>query len=149
MTRPTKPAVRSAAASVGVRVIVMTATVTHAEPGRVGGVPYSRPLLRQARVADRRDVPVVRAAATSEHRQPRELLPQLGVARGEVGGIPRVELLRLVELRVAECRGVRAEPRDPLPPFAVSLEHGVEVRWVGAVDHVVARTTAGLAVDLF
>ena len=55
----------------------------------------------------------------------------------ERGGIARVELRRLVELRVALARRVHAQPADPVREIAQVLEDVREVRRVRAVDHVV------------
>ena len=73
---------------------------------------------------------------------------QRGVALAEVARIALVELGRLVELRVAARRGVRAQAADPLQPRLAAREHVLEVRRVRAVDHVVRGPGAGLVVDL-
>ena len=54
----------------------------------------------QAGVADRRNVPVVSAAASSEHGEPWHALPQVAIAASEIHRIAGIELLRIVELGV-------------------------------------------------
>jgi len=90
---------------------------------------------------------VVGAAAASQDRQPRQPLADGEVTTGKLDRVARVELLRLVELGMALRRCVRAYAPQSLPR-TILVEHGHEVRRVGAVDHVVGDHTAGLVIDL-
>ena len=73
---------------------------------------------------------------------------QRGVALRQVGGIALVELLRLVQLGVALRRRVRAQAADPPHPRLAAGDRVLEVRRVGAVDHVVGGRAVGRVVDL-
>src|SRR5215212_4645655 len=99
-------------------------------------------------VADGGHVAVVGAAASAEHREPRELLLEGHVASSEVLRVALVQLVRLVELGVALGRGVGAHASDPLGPRRSGVEHAGEVARVGAVDHVVGGRAVRLVVDL-
>ena len=99
------------------------------------------------RLGDLPDVAVIGATAATEHV---ELGSSPSAPRNGRRGrrVAVVELGGLVELRVALRGRVGAQAADPLPPAAARLEHAVEVRRVGAVDHVVGGRAAGLLVDL-
>ena len=62
-------------------------------------------------------------------------------------GIAVVERGRGVQFGVAFGRGVGTEAGDAVDPGAAGVEHGREMRRVGAVHHVVGRRGAGGGVD--
>src|SRR6185295_10068445 len=96
------------------------------------GTSYS-PEERDARGRDLLDVPVIGAAATPHHVQPRQPALQLRVLPAQLDRIADVERRRLVQLRVALARGVRAQAPHPLRPGLPAVEHALEVSRVRAV----------------
>ena len=68
----------------------------------------------QPGVGDRLHVPEVGAAAAAQHGQVRQRFAQPDVPRAEVGRIAVIELLRLVQLGMAERRRVGPQPADAL-----------------------------------
>ena len=78
----------------------------------------------------------------------RQALAEVAVLGAELLRVAVVELGRLVELGMALGRGVGADAGDPAAPLARLGDDVVEVGRVGAVDHEVGGSAAGLAVDL-
>jgi len=81
---------------------------------------------------------VVGSAAPAEHIELREPGAQRRVAGAEVGGIALVELGRPVELGMALGGRVGAQAANAVLPRLTRREEALEVRGVGAVDHVSA-----------
>ena len=86
-----------------------------------------------------RDVPRVGAAAAADDPQGRQRPLEPTVCRGECGRVAVVELFRLVQLLVAQRRGVHPEAADPLAPGPVLPQTALDVLGVRAVDQEVRR----------
>src|SRR6476619_5303205 len=71
---------------------------------------------REPRAADRGDMALIRAAAATEHRHRREGVAQRAVLRAELLRVPLVELLGLVELRMAPGGRVQPQAVDAFRP---------------------------------
>ena len=97
---------------------------------------------------DRAHVAMVRAAAAAGDVEVRQAAAELPVAVCELVRIALVELLGLVQLRVAHPGRVRAHTVDALEPRRRRREHVHEVGRVRAVDHEGGRIAARLGVDL-
>src|SRR5690554_5449645 len=93
----------------------------------------------QARVADRRHVPMIGSAAAAKH--PHGWIPrsQLMVTLSKVGRIADVQFRRIVQLRMALGGCVGANAADAPYPVLVTRQCALEVGWMGAIDHVVDR----------
>ena len=95
-------------------------------------------------------MPVVGPAAAAEDVQLRKLPAQPPIAGAEIRGVAVIELSRLVELGVALGRRIRPQAANPLAPNPAALQHPLEVRRVGAVDHEVrgARPVSASTVSI-
>src|SRR5688500_6416872 len=94
---------------------------------------------RRAGGGDLLDVAVVGSATAAHDVQLPQSFLELSVLRTQLGRIADVELGRLVQFGVAFAGGVRPQPAQPARPRLARVEHVLEVRGMGAVDHVVGR----------
>jgi len=99
-------------------------------------------------LSHRLHVAVVGAAAAAEHGEARQTLAERHVLVRQLLGVTHVELLGLVQLRVAQARRVGAEAADPVRPLGARLENVVEVGRMRTVEHHVRRGGAGARVEL-
>src|SRR5690606_9771594 len=77
-----------------------------------------------------------------------QLLAQETVLQAEFVRIAAVQLGALVEFRVAQPRGVRTQAADAALPAVPAPQYAMEVRGVGAVEHVIGCVTAGLVIRM-
>ena len=105
-----------------------------APPGRRHGEPAFPAGPRGWTPPHRGDVPGVGPAAAADDAQRRQRRGERGLVAGERRGVALVELLRGVELGVAEGGGVDPGAADPLPPGPGIGQGGGHVRRVRAVD---------------
>ncbi len=80
---------------------------------------------------------VVCAATPSHHVQVREPPPKTGILHPEFGRVADVKFGRVVKLNVAHTRCVRPKTSDATQPRPAAAQHVLEMRGVGAINHVV------------
>ena len=80
---------------------------------------------------DAADMPVVGAAASSDHADVREARKKLRAELAEFGGVAIVQHFGGVEFGVAQARRIGAYPADPERPRGISVERVAEVIRMG------------------
>jgi len=100
-------------------------------------------------VADLFHVAFVRAATATQYVQLRQFVLEIDIAIRQVFRIALVEFLGFIQLSVGFRRRVGAQTADSIGPRFITGQDLLEVRRVGAINHVVGRSTIGCGVDLF
>jgi hypothetical protein len=93
----------------------------------------------KAGFANRADVTVISATATTENGELREILPKLRVAGREFQRITGVELRARIKFSMTLPRRICAESANALHPRTATLHLLREVSRVRTVDHVIRR----------
>src|SRR6188768_399732 len=96
--------------------------------------------------ADRRNVPIVRAAAAAQDCQERTQDAKLLYILAKLSWVAIVEFGRFIQFGVTAARCICADATNPLQPRLFAGEFPREMRWVCAVDHEVSRTVISCGV---
>jgi hypothetical protein len=98
--------------------------------------------------ADRSDMAMIGAAASSDQLQIGQRRQQFRVIVGELGDIADIDLRGCIELGVTLGRGIGPQSADTADPGRSAPQVAGEVTRMGAIDHVVGRIFVGRFVDL-
>jgi hypothetical protein len=99
-------------------------------------LPIERISLREYRLADFLDMAMIRATATAEHVQIRELVAQLSVLSTELVGISDIELSGFVEFFMAFRRRVRSQAADSCRPTP-RRDPNTLAKWLGCAQLII------------